>query len=44
MISLDGKALSNKLYHTLKENSNTKLIILTFCEDPASKVYVRENS
>ena len=44
MILLDGKALSNKLYDTLKENpenATTKLIILTFGEDPASKVYVR---
>ena len=44
MILLDGKALSNKLYDTLKENpemANTKLIILTFGEDLASKVYVR---
>ena len=44
MILLDGKALSDKLYDTLKENpenATTKLIILTFGEDPASKVYVR---
>ena len=44
MILLDGKAVSNKLYDTLKENSNTKIIILTFGEDPASKVYVHKNS
>ena len=44
MILLDGKALSERLYNTLKENKGndkTKLIVLTFGEDPASKVYVR---
>ena len=43
MILLDGKALSDKLYDTLKENKGndlTKLIILTFGEDPDRKCVV----
>lgn len=40
MIVLNGKELSNKLYQLL-DGTNSKLVVFTVGNDPASKVYVK---